>query len=283
MEVQTLSWIETVTVVNTKLVVQLELELDPGEVGQVGVDAVRPLDAQRVGVLVHGGDHAVIHPSAGRQTIEVWREWLTEVKARDITVLDIKVSTQVAVEPIRHVFVAILGLLSIFIILKGPGTHYRRRMRLEELMREQAKSFPAIVPFLKFNPRDMPSRAPGAPVPVQLPLFAEALSPEEWLAYHEVTYIGGQIDINRAWQALAQQLGRRWQGPLALPLHTQALFAVFALKAARKRKAPATIIAAATGWRTEEKETGGGEISSTSASGSPETAAARQNSQEDGA
>ena len=121
-----------------------------------------------LGTFMHGGDHAVIHPSAGRQTIEVWREWLTEVKARDITVLDIKVSTQVAVEPIRHVFVAILGLLSIFIILKGPGTHYRRRMRLEELMREQAKSFPAIVPFLKFNPRDMPSRAPGAPVPAHL-------------------------------------------------------------------------------------------------------------------
>jgi len=36
-EVQTLSWIETVTVVNTKLVVQLELELDSGEASAIAL------------------------------------------------------------------------------------------------------------------------------------------------------------------------------------------------------------------------------------------------------
>ena len=40
-EVQTLSWIETVTVVNTKLVVQLELELDPGEASAIALAVER--------------------------------------------------------------------------------------------------------------------------------------------------------------------------------------------------------------------------------------------------
>lgn len=41
MEVQTLSWIETVAVVNTELVVQLELELDPGEAAAIALAVER--------------------------------------------------------------------------------------------------------------------------------------------------------------------------------------------------------------------------------------------------
>lgn len=40
-EVQTLSWIETVTVVNTELVVQLESELDPGEAAAIALAVER--------------------------------------------------------------------------------------------------------------------------------------------------------------------------------------------------------------------------------------------------
>jgi len=104
------------------------------------------------------------------------------------------------------------------------------------LMQEQAKSFPTIAPFLKFDPRKLPFRAPGQPVPSQLPMFSEALSPEEWISYHQVGYSGGRIDAGRAYQALALQLGKRWQGPAKLPLHMQGLYAAFALKHVRKRK-----------------------------------------------
>jgi intracellular multiplication protein IcmP len=148
-------------------------------------------------------------------------------------------SSYIALVPLKYIFAGIMAAVSLFLGLFGPGTRYRRKMGLEGLMREQAKSFPIIQPFLKFNPTKLPFRAPGQPVPIRLPLFSEALSPEEWLAHHEVGYAGGQFDENsrnRAYRALALQLGRRWQGPQKLPLYAQGLYAAFALKHVRKRK-----------------------------------------------
>ena len=73
-------------------------------------------------------------------------------------------------------------------------------------------------------------------MPAVLPLFAEALSPEEWVAYNEIQVQNNQIDANQTYQALASQLGGRWRGPLKLPIHAQGLYAAFALRHARKRK-----------------------------------------------
>lgn len=165
-----------------------------------------------------------------------WMQAVKTINVKDWSNVQIRDTTVVAIAPIRWGFVLAIAAMALAVMFKGPTTKYRRRMGLEGLMREQAKSFPTITPFVDFDPRDLPFRAPGSPVPAQLPLFAEALSPEEWLAYHEVTYIGGHIDGNRAWQALGLQLGRRWEGPLKLQPYAQGLYAAFALKAVRKRK-----------------------------------------------
>lgn len=187
-----------------------------------------------------------------RNTIPQWIKWLPTYKAADISNESIKTMTHLAVPPLKMLFVVLIGLMTMWTIFFGPGTHYKRRMRLEELMREQARSFPAIQPFLKFDPRKLPFRAPGQPVPAQLPLFSEALSPEEWLAYNEISLVGGQLDANRAWDALTKQLGKRWQGPLKMPLHSQALYAVCALKHARKRKDSEMLLnALSTSWTPE--------------------------------
>jgi intracellular multiplication protein IcmP len=169
--------------------------------------------------------------------VGIWRKWLPRANPdTDIDFMAIKVMTGLAVLPMRYFYIGALGILALVVMFKGPGTYYRRRMGLEGLMQEQAKSFPTIAPFLKFDPRKLPFRAPGQPVPSQLPMFSEALSPEEWLAYHQVRYSAGQLDTGRAYQALALQLGKRWQGPKKLPLHMQGLYAAFALKHVRKRK-----------------------------------------------
>jgi intracellular multiplication protein IcmP len=126
--------------------------------------------------------------------------------------------------------------MAVWAFFKGPNTQYRRRMNLEGLIKEQAKSFPMISPFVKFNPRDLPFRVVGQAVPSKLPLFAEALAPEEWIAYHEIQMQNNQLDVNQAYHALMEQLGERWQGPSKLPIHVQGLFAAFALRHARKRK-----------------------------------------------
>ncbi len=186
--------------------------------------------------LLYNDKYQIYDPENLVQRPYVWVRWLPKQSINDITPDVIEESTYVAVVPLKMLFSGIMALMAIVATLYGPGTNFRRRMNLEALMAEQAKSFPAIQPFLKFDPRKLPFRAPGQPVPAQLPMFSEALSPEEWLAYHEVKVVGGVVDRNRAYQALAQQLGRRWQGPDALPLYAQGLFAICALKHARKRK-----------------------------------------------
>ncbi|MEZ0261317.1 MAG: hypothetical protein ACAH80_09930 [Alphaproteobacteria bacterium] len=186
---------------------------------------------------IFGKDFRVLDPDT-RQTLRIgtWRPEVSRWRPETISVENLRYMTLLGVLPLKLIFLGLMLCMSIVIIFKGPGTMYRRRMTLETLMQEQAKSFPAIYPFVKFDPRKLPARAPGQPVPAQLPLFSEALSPEEWIAYHEIKIIGGQVDRNKCYQALGEQLGRRWQGPEKLPIHMQALYAAFAFKHVRKRK-----------------------------------------------
>jgi intracellular multiplication protein IcmP len=196
---------------------------------------VRVVELYLVGI-VKGNDFTYADAQMGVQNVGSWKRWLLKADNSEISTDHIRVMTMLAVPPLRFVFAGIIGMMALWVIFFGPGTQYRRRMNLETLMHEQAKSFPAIFPFLKFDPRKLPFRAPGSPVPSKLPLFAEALSPEEWLAFHEIRMVGGQIDANRAYNALVLQLGKRWQGAAKLSPHGQAIFAACALKHVRKRK-----------------------------------------------
>ncbi len=181
-------------------------------------------------------DYAVLVPGLGLQSIKTWREWLPTANLNDIRYDEIRASTYVAVLPLRTFFAVALGCMALYVILLGPGTRYRRRMNLEGLIAEQARSFPTIAPFVKFNPRNLPYRVLGQPVPAKLPLFAEALSPEEWIAYKEIKVIKNQVDFSQTWYALAAQLGKRWQGPSRLSPAAQGIYAACALKHVRKRK-----------------------------------------------
>lgn len=117
----------------------------------------------------------------------------------------------------------------------GPRTQYRRRYNLEGLIERQASVFHVISPFVKFNPSTQPTRPPGSPVPAELPLFAEALGPEEWLAYNRISIPDGKIDREETEEAFIAQLGPRWKGPNAMEDYKQVLLAAFCMKAARKR------------------------------------------------
>jgi intracellular multiplication protein IcmP len=189
-----------------------------------------------IDTLLQGGDYVVAVPDADPQRMYAWRDALPSAKVEEINYPEIRLMTYVAVPTLRPLLAVLLGLMALWTIFRGPGTRFRRRLSLQSLMVDQARSFPAIAPFIKFNPSDMPFRVVGQAVPSVLPLFAEALTPEEWIAFHEVKVQNGQVDLNQAYQALALQLGERWRGPLKLPFHAQALFAAFALRHARKRK-----------------------------------------------
>ncbi len=135
----------------------------------------------------------------------------------------------------KPVFPVIFGAMALWCMFKGPGTNYRRRLSLDDLIARQSKNFPIISPFMKFNPSKQPPRPPGAPVPAELPAFAEALGPEEWLAYNEILTKDKNIDENHVRRAFIKQLGGRWKGVNALEPYQQVLLAAFALKASRKR------------------------------------------------
>ncbi len=138
-------------------------------------------------------------------------------------------------QPMRIVFFVLACLGALWCIFKGPRTHYRTRLDLEGLIARQAKNFPIIAPFVDFNPSHQPPRAPGTPVPAELPPFAEALGPEEWLAYYEIPIPDGKLDEAAVAKAFKLQLYARWKGPMALKPYQQILLAAFCLKASRKR------------------------------------------------
>jgi intracellular multiplication protein IcmP len=140
-----------------------------------------------------------------------------------------------AMQPLKLPIVGLLGAAAFWCMLKGPGTQYRRKLGLEGLINAQSKIFPVTRPFVEFNPSTQPPRPPGSPVPAELPLFAEALGPEEWLAYNNVNVPDGKIDKEDAAQAFAKQLGAPWRGSKNLAPYKQILLAAFCLKAARKR------------------------------------------------
>lgn len=168
----------------------------------------------------------------------VLEEYIDVVATIPATNLDgaaLTLISRLALEPLKLPMTIILMLMGVWALQYGPGTQFRRKLDLNGIIRAQSGTFKVISPFIKFNPSTMPPRPPGSPVPAELPLFAEALGPEEWIAYNQIPVPDGKLDEQAAYVAFAKQLGPRWQGPLRLPPYKQVLLAAFCLKAARKR------------------------------------------------
>jgi len=187
-----------------------------------------------LGSLLVGEEYSIVYKGQP-YTLEKWLKIAPEADPREFKLSHMIIMSHLALKPVKWIFVGLISFMAVWVLISGPGTKYRRKMGLEGLIEEQAKTFPVIQPFVKFNPTKMQNRAPGDPVPKTLPLFAEALAPEEWVAHNRIQLVGGKLDFPKAYEALAKQLGPRWQGPEKLPLHARGLFAAFALKHIRKR------------------------------------------------
>lgn len=143
--------------------------------------------------------------------------------------------TSLTMQPLKLVFTGIFALMTIWCFFRGPRSHNRKHLGLDGLIERQSHNFPVIAPFVKFNPSKMPPRPPGAPVPAKLPLFAEALGPEEWLAYNQIPIPDGKLNQTATFKAFRKQLGPRWRGTKYLEPYQKILLASFCLKASRKR------------------------------------------------
>lgn len=165
------------------------------------------------------------------QGLEDTPQW----NAAELSYFHLSYFNALAMQPLKLPFAIVFCVLAAMALFNGPQSYYRQRMGLQQLIERQSENFPAISPFIKFNPSSQPPRPPGSPVPAELPDFAEALGPEEWLAYYEVNVKDGQIQEESAKQQFTKQLIGRWKGPSKLAPHQQVLLASFCLRAARKR------------------------------------------------
>ena len=130
----------------------------------------------------------------------------------------------------------IFGGLIIYTMYFATQGKFRTKHTLESFIKVQAKMWPVLTPIVDFNPIHSSARPPGAMVPDKLPLFAEALSPEEWLSWCRIPVTNGIVDREATRRAMVLQLGPRWNGIEGHPPYIRALFAAFALKGAQKRE-----------------------------------------------
>ncbi len=165
------------------------------------------------------------------ELMEVARNLPTE----EVTGEFLHVLSTVAMAPYIPVFMIFCGCFAVWALFWGPGSEHRKKYDITSLIKKQAGIFPIISPFINYNPAKGPPRAPGSPVPAELPLFAEALGPEEWVVYNEIPIVDKKIDEEATTKAFAKQLGPRWRGFKALSPYKQVMLAAFCLKASRKR------------------------------------------------
>ena len=129
----------------------------------------------------------------------------------------------------------IMGLCAAWIMFKAPKIAFRHAYGLDGLIAAQARVWPIIAPLVNFNPAQDNSRDPTGKLPDKLPVFAEALSPDEWMRFYRIARSPEGIDREAATAVFATQLGPRWKNARTLPLDVRALLAVCALKIARQR------------------------------------------------
>lgn len=165
-------------------------------------------------------------------------EWLAatpDIPRENLDNQTLDVLTHLALDIMKWPATILISLLGFWVFTMGPGTSDRTRYDLNGFIRRQAKMFPAIAPVVDFDPGKQPARPPGSPIPAELPHFAEALGPEEWLAYNGVSVPDGKVDRDSAKRSFVRQLGPRWKGSKNLKPYKQVLLAACCLKASRKR------------------------------------------------
>lgn len=136
----------------------------------------------------------------------------------------------------KWLVVGFCGFVAYYALFKSVRNEYKNRHTLESFIKTQATIWKVIAPIVSFNPSTHSARVLGGRVPKKLPLFAEALAPEEWLSFHQIPIVKGipcREDVHRA---LLLQLGPRLtENYQDMPFYIQALLAALALKGVQKR------------------------------------------------
>jgi intracellular multiplication protein IcmP len=199
------------------------------------IEAIRYVRVAELYVVGMFADQ-VIMPDGNKITPQELYRWLSSNSADNLNWQQMAtVSTTIVPQFLRWPVVIILLILAGIGYKFSPRRKLRHVLTLEDLIMVQSKAWPIIGPITKVNPATGPQRSPGDTLTARLPIFAEALSPEEFVAFHHIAVKDRIIDRESAERVFVRQLGVRWQGFDKLPMHYQALAAVFAIKGARQR------------------------------------------------
>lgn len=136
----------------------------------------------------------------------------------------------------RWVWGGLFAFLCFQIVFLSKRMKFKMKLDLESFIRTQAKMWPVISPIVNFNPIKKSTRVPGSRIPEKLPLFAEALAPEEWVAWSRIAVNNDLPDREGMRRAFTKQLGPRWKNVDETSDYYKALFATFALKGVQKRE-----------------------------------------------
>lgn len=138
----------------------------------------------------------------------------------------------------RYVFTPFMLYMAYKVVMIPSKKLLRKKMDLNGMIEYQAEAWPYIKPFINYDPGKESSRAQGDPVPRKLKVFAEALSPEDWIVYNDINVDSDSYEFDelKAKKEFQKQLGKRWRGSANLADYQRALLAAFALKGARKEK-----------------------------------------------
>lgn len=147
----------------------------------------------------------------------------------------------------------VLGALGLLCLVRAPGEQYAARLDLEGLIRVQARMFPSLRAFVNRRFGLVAPRLEGGPRPAD-----PALRVGEWITVHAMTE-HGHYAPDRARSALVAQLGERWRGPRHANPAERAMFAVFALHAAREREAAIELLGTLSGGLIDPAEVGKGQ------------------------
>lgn len=201
--------------------------------GEIAVASLWTSDDREFEVIANGRPSTITFGQVRGMLDRLTPQDLTSDRMEILEV--VKATTEATLKPFKIPFGIMIAFMIYYAMLKGPTSHHRKIYNLDGLIKIQSTIFKIINPIVAFDPAKKTHRSPGSPVPAILPLFAEALSPEEWIAFHKIPIVDDKADREEMEKAFREQLLEPWKGAQKAPPYAQILLAAFALKTVRKR------------------------------------------------
>lgn len=173
-------------------------------------------------------------PLSHAEKLSQWTSYIN-AKPTGVSFNNLKEASTVVGNYLRYPFCILLVVLGVSIYFTHLTMKFKNIYNMQRLRDKEKQNWPQITPvtqldLVKENLDDGP--------------WAMAMTPMQFAKQHQLVKTGidqegkgtVSIIIGAAYRVFALQLGALWNGPAALPIHVQALLAIFAARANRDRE-----------------------------------------------